>query len=404
MIRKIGSSIAIQSLGTLSGFAVVWLITRYLGVSKQGEFALLKSWIDLLVVIGCFGFPQSFIYTINKLNTSAQILKRFSSIYPVAIFTVASILSYFWFHYSSNVISFSTVHYVFIGAAIAGLVGHGLLRGIFLTQNDGKKFALISILPALGLFVFIGLGIFVDIPISLPLAYVLTGLIAFIIMLWLVKPSSGGRALQWRPILLNGNSIFLQGLAMTLLPMTTYWLMSYFGMDKKAIGGFNIAVYCYLAFALPLNMVSPIFFNRWSKNHDKAVLSKELKRFLWIGLPILPISLFLAYLLKYIVPYVFGGELEFAIPSMQILLSAGILVYATNLLSCMNIAMGSFTSNTRAYILKVAASIIFIFGSLSLFQNDLKMVALSWLLGDLSLLMILFTLVTRSFKTQRKSV
>lgn len=400
MFRKLFSSVAIQSLGTLSSFLAIWLITKYLGVSKQGEFALLKSWIDFLVVLASFGFAQSFIYVINTLNTSRGKLKKFSIIYPLFVLVLSSFITYIWFRHGAEVRWLVGIDYVLIGITVACLVGHKLLRGIFLTINDGKLFALISILPAICLFGLILFKVLTATQYSLALLYVVSGIFSFLIMIILVKDSSGdGQPIPWKPVLLNGNSIFLQGVALTLLPMSTYWLMSYYGMNNQVIGGFNIAIYFYQAFALPLNMVAPIFFNRWSKISDTSILLKELKYFLWIGLPILPISVLIGFLLKYIVPYVFSQELVFAIPSMQLLLSAGILIYVTNLLSCMNLALGIFANNTASYVIKIIVSIILVFISLNFFPGRLELIALAWLLGDVLLLIILFIVLYRRITT-----
>ena len=53
MIRKIGLSIIIQMIGTLCSLLLVWLITNKYGVELQGQFVLIKSWIDLIVVVTC---------------------------------------------------------------------------------------------------------------------------------------------------------------------------------------------------------------------------------------------------------------------------------------------------------------------------------------------------------------
>ncbi|WDR01363.1 hypothetical protein PSQ19_11050 [Devosia algicola] len=59
-------SVLIQSLGTLSSFALLAVIARFGGPLLQGEYASLKAWIDFMVVIGQFGIPQGFIYVVNK--------------------------------------------------------------------------------------------------------------------------------------------------------------------------------------------------------------------------------------------------------------------------------------------------------------------------------------------------
>src|SRR3954462_1778986 len=43
--------------------------------------AQLKAWSDFMFAMGGFGFPQGFVYTINKLGASASVLARWSRLY-----------------------------------------------------------------------------------------------------------------------------------------------------------------------------------------------------------------------------------------------------------------------------------------------------------------------------------
>lgn len=97
MLRKIMSSVGIQIVGTLSSLMLVWLITRFYGVSIQGQFVLIKSWVDLAVVVASFGFPQSFIYAINKLNVSWQKLEIFTMKYIFVVFLFSWLATFIWF-------------------------------------------------------------------------------------------------------------------------------------------------------------------------------------------------------------------------------------------------------------------------------------------------------------------
>lgn len=147
MIKKIGHSIAIQMLGTISSLILVWLITRLYGTAVQGEFVLIKSWVDMLIVISGFGMPQSFIYAINKLGVSWEVLEKYTLRYiPIAL-VVNLLLTFIWFECIQPQSFLSTFNYVFVAIGISCLTGFTLLRGLYLTQNDGSKFALITITP-----------------------------------------------------------------------------------------------------------------------------------------------------------------------------------------------------------------------------------------------------------------
>lgn len=404
MIKKLFFSILIQSIGTLSYFALVWIITHYIGLEKQGEFAILKSWVDLWFTICCFGLPQGFIYAINKLNTPIYNLKKFSTYYPIVVIVVTSITSFFWFNFINKSISLTLLQYLFIGISIAGIVGHGLLRGIYITKNDGNLFALISILPALSLFLFTIISILINSNISFPEIYLLSGCISFIILFLLIKTPKQTQTsvILWKEIISHGESVFLQGLAITLLPVLTYWLMSNFDISQKEIGGFNIAMYFYLAIALPLNMVAPIFFNRWSKINDKNILKNELKKFIKLGIIMLLFSVIILFFIKDIIIFLFGKEILFAIPSIQAFILSGVLIYLNNIFSCMNMSIGKFKQNAKLFISKNIFTVLFVFIALKFFKYNLINITYSWILGDILLLCMMSFYISHYFRNNKR--
>lgn len=405
MIKKLLLSILIQSIGTLSSFALIWLIARYLGLEKQGEFAILKSWIDLWIVITSFGLGQGFAYAINKLKISTYPLKKFSTYYPLVILIFISIATYIWFNFANSNIKFSLLQYLFIGIAVAYITAHGLLRGIFLTQNDGNIFALITILPAITLFILTIIFIFINNNnFSFTTIYLLSGILSFAILYPLVKttPNTQQQTIPWKEIISNGNGVFLQGLAITLLPVITYWLMGNFNISQKEIGGFNIAMYFYLAIALPLNMVAPIFFNRWSKINDKNILKNELKKFIKLGMIVLLFTVIILFFIKDIIIFLFGEEILFAIPSIQAFILSGILIYFNNILSCMNMSIGKFKQNAKLFISKNIFTVLFVFIALRFFKYNLINITYSWILGDILLLCMMSFYISHYFGVNKR--
>lgn len=154
MIKKIVSSVGIQMISLLSSLLLVWMIIRFYGASVQGQFVLIKSWIDLVVVSVSFGLPQSFIYAINKLNVSWEDLRQRTFIYIPIIWILGYVATYVWFEYFQSQKFLSILNYILIAVTIGNLTGF-LLRSLYLTKNDGNKFALVSIMPNLSLFVLI---------------------------------------------------------------------------------------------------------------------------------------------------------------------------------------------------------------------------------------------------------
>ncbi|SCZ69330.1 MULTISPECIES: MATE family efflux transporter [Photorhabdus] len=385
MLKKISSSIILQSIGTLSSFLVIWIINRYYGLSAQGQFALVKSWIDLMVVIGCFGFPQSFIYIINQLNFPPKPLWKFSISYIGIVTILSSIIAYVWFSQNTIINNFNINSYIFLGMSVSFLVGHGLLRGLLLTKNDGAIFAIVSILPAICLLLGIIINLVESQHLMLVEIYLLAGGVSFLSLLVLTytPDNTKEKKIPWKLVLKNGNNVFLQSLAITLLPMGTFWLMKLNNFSHDDIGAFNIAIYGYLMFALPLNMISPIFFNKWSKTKNIHISKKELFKFIKIGIFLIPISLIFAAIIPIILPIIFGYNIKIAVLSTQILVCAAFFLFSNNILSCFSAAHGYFRLNTKIYIFKALLCLVLILSMISLLPMNLTSIAICWLACDI---------------------
>ena len=50
-------SVLIQATGSAATLAAALLVAWRLGLAAQGEFGLLRSWGDVLVMAAVFGFP-----------------------------------------------------------------------------------------------------------------------------------------------------------------------------------------------------------------------------------------------------------------------------------------------------------------------------------------------------------
>ena len=398
MLKKLSLSITLQMLGTISSFLVIWIITRKYGLDLQGQFAIIKSWIDLMIVIACFGLPQSFIFAINQLNISFEKLKIFSLRYMIVVSFFLIFITFLWFEYAQQVSFLEWTDYIYIGISIGLLTGRGLLRGLLLTQNDGWLFAILSALPAILLFLFILSNfLFYNLILYLPLNYLLSSLFSFLCILYVINNIRNNHndtlhpRNYWRKIVNNGMSVLIQGLSITLLPLSTFWLMGKFGFNHKQIGEFNIALYIYMMIALPLNMIAPIFFNKWSKLSDKNVLQKDIKKFGLLGLMGVPIVSFLYFSMPYFQTFIFGEEINDGIGASQILLFAALPLYFNNLLSCAIISCGYFNITAYLYSLKTI-SCLTLMCFLFLINHTLTIlnVALVWVLSEYFLFIFLY--------------
>lgn len=406
MIKKIGLSIAIQMLGTLCSLLLVWLITNKYGIEVQGQFVLIKSWIDLAVVAACFGLPQSFIYGINQLNISSEQLEKFTLRYIYIIFFGSLIATYIWFNYIQAQNFLSNLSYIFIASGVALLTGYNLMRGLFLTINDGSRFAYVTIAPAIALFFIFLVFYFLNQEyINFSLIYLISSFIAFCFVYFSLKNYnkvlgySIYKNIPWRLLIDNGFSVFIQSLASTLLPLGTYWLMTEFGFSKKEVGLFSIALYVYVVFTLPLNMVAPIFFNKWSKINDINQVKNEVLRFSRLGIFLIPIICVFYWIVPKLLPIIFGSQVFEVLISTKILLLAIIALYFNNLLTCFLMSQGYFKQISIIYVCKTFSCLFITIFLITSISNSLNSIAVSWVITEYFILLILSLITWRKYAT-----
>ena len=402
MIKKIVSSVGIQMIGTLSSLLLVWMITRFYGISTQGQFVLIKSWVDLAVVFASFGLPQSFIFAINKLNISWQYLEKFTFRYIPVVFLICLFATYIWFEYLQEQNFLDIYNYLYLAVGVGGLTGFSLLRGLYLTKNDGNKFALVTIAPNILLFVtFLVILFLFKNQLNISLLYMISGVFSFIIVMTLLSKfrinikAVSVNEIPWKAMVGNGFNVFIQSIFASLLPLGTYWLMSKFGFNNSEIGVLSIAFYVYLVFTLPLAMVAPIFYNRWSNSKDIQFVKLELLRFVKFGFLLIPI-LFIAYwLLPLVLPITFGNQVISSITPARLLLIATFALYYNNLMSCFLLSQGKFIIMSITMIIKTVFCYLVLILTLVTMGKSLNFVAISWVFSEILVFITLLFMVMK---------
>lgn len=394
MIKKIAWTIILQGIGTISSFFAVWIITNRFGLSVQGQFAIIKSWVDLCVVVLGFGLPQSFIYAINKLKVSPYYLKRIVLRYLILYLILATLLTFFWFEVFQKSLYLAYIDYIYIGGGIVGLIGHALFRAILLTLNDGKVFSLISILPAVFLLFTILIFFFINEDfLNLGLSYFFSGVLSFLIVFLILKKLMHSRLIEdsfipWKDMLFNGFGVFLQSVAILLFPLLTYWVMEVFDFTKEDIGTFSISVYTYIILVIPFSMVAPLIYNKWSKR-TVELINKELYFYSKFGIAIILAVCVLYFLIPFILPKIFGNSIKDNLLISQVLLFSAIPYFFNSLLGCALLSLGRFRVIAFSYISKTTISVILLVLFL-LYDTSLLSVSFSWLFSEFTLLVLLY--------------
>lgn len=401
LTKKFLATITIQSFGSIAIFLAIFLIARVLGPEVQGRFSEVKAFIDLLVAGLLLGLPQSFVFGINKLRIPRGQLSRWSMKYGVAaVILVTAVILAFPFKQSGilPIRNFNFVNALFIALSIAGLLVNALLRGILLTANDGWQFSFITILPTLFLCVTISLLLGAN-RFDPVLTYAIAGILSALVSIYYTRPllsECSDNALPWKNLLTNGSTAFVQTTVMAFQPFLTFTLLRRAGAGYEEIAFFSLASYFYQASILPLTMVSPLLFNRWSSAMTKNDVVFDLKNLAW-SLIVIAFGITAAWhIAPILVPMIFGSTYKGAAHAVQLILLGVPFMYIAYVGMTALMAIGKFRINALMAIVRLlSCSLIFssiLLGSSS--DNKSEQAAMAWTTAEsLMALMVLVALM-----------
>jgi len=403
LARKFTIAIVVQSFGPASLFFAVWFIARELGSEMQGKFSAVKSLVEFLAVLLTLGLPQSFVYGINQLGVQRGQIVRWTLRYGVISFGIACFLLLFlrqlsWA--SLDILHGDFVNIFFFALAVAGFVTYALLRGIFLTLTDGWLFSLLTVQPALllsaAVIVFVELSYFDPV-----LVYSFSGLISAVISILLLRRYRFGVSnalLPWNNLLANGSAVFLQNLFIAAQPFVTLAVIRQFGGSYNDIAFFSLSMYVYQGGVVPLTMVAPILFNRWTNNHSMIDRAGEIKGLLKGLVPIAFIVGIGWFLVPLIIPNLFGITYKGAVPTIQVMLLAIPFLYVGLIGMPALMSLGMFRTNVAMAFVRLLVSILSLLFLLSYIEVDYALAAAqAWLLAEFVLASLTIVLLKSKY-------
>lgn len=284
--KKLVFNLVIHSFGSLSSFVVLYIILHVYGVEMQGMYANLMALISFIVVLGIFGFPQGYIYLINKLNVSSIKLCKFSVRFSFVFWILLILGLYFNFNFKLNWIDTKLVNdgnLILFSISITSLIFHGLLRGIYLTINQGLGFAFYSILPAICMLCCVGFGVVFDY-FNLQELVLISSVLVLFYSFFVVnrintsKSKSSIERIPYQALVNHGSHSFLQALFYSVQPLYAFWAIKHLGGDYKDVGYFNIGLFLLQGFLVPVTMLAPYLFEYLTKNSNDSFLKTLLKK------------------------------------------------------------------------------------------------------------------------------
>lgn len=351
MKKRLIQAIALQSCGPLLLLALSVAISRFFGPLEQGIFISLKSWADVLIALGCFGFPQSVIIAINRYGSARRDLYLAAPIYATTFIPIFFVACYF-FGITKD-LPFAQSFAVAIGVACIVIVN--IWRGILLTVENEFRFHLITALPSAVLVAVVtgGLVFGFSLKTSLPYFYAACGLLTlclgYLIFPWHMVKKLSGKSIDFWRLVTNGGDVFVQGISNALQIYFCFaWLKRVDGL--ASVGYFSMALVALNAFGFPLQSIAPMILNRWSREGDRQALHSGVRQVRRIFIFVTLFSLILISFAPTIAAKILGANFIHAVPAIQVMLLAIVPLLVFRLASLRLVAVGQFRFNSLVVI------------------------------------------------------
>jgi hypothetical protein len=367
------------------------------------------AWVELLVVVGCFGFPQSFVYVIHRLGASARRLALLSAAYSLAFLPLAWGMTLAALALGGARLGGDSLAQLALALSAALFVLHGLWRGVFLTTGREMWFAAFSILPPVSLFGSVlagmasGHGHFAALFVLSAAASVAVALVLMRPVLRPLQPeASGAGSVPWKALLANGAHAFVQALLLVVQPLLAYGLIRSQGGGNPQIGLFNVGVFLVQGLSVPITMVSPLLFAHWTSTDDASRMARlhaATPRGLAAGMAL---GLLLAAASLWGVPLLFGASYAAAAPLAAVMMLALPLTCHGRLISPALHAHDRPMANSVAGVLRLASLAFAACGLMAAGADVLMAVAVGWSFSEVVASGWVLWLLRRFVREQRQ--
>ena len=285
-------SVFIQACGSAATFAAALLVSHRLGLAAQGEFGLLRSWLDAGVTLAVLGFPQALLHLQYREAVPVAALQRWVLSCIAVLFTLCAlsiVAVWQWWPPLPEHLPRATVLVAL--AAVPFAAAHQLWRALALREVGVVPYAVMTAAPSL--MILLGL-----VPVCLAgsrsgLAWALFGS-AFISALgsgWLVRrgarrpthcavgpaplPVPWSRRVLWSIGLETG----CQNVLTALTPAAVLTMAGALGGSLAQVGSVSLGLHVYLLFGVAASYVAPIVYDRAARVTEPMDI-RALVRFL----------------------------------------------------------------------------------------------------------------------------
>lgn len=401
MNKKILQALFIQTLGPILLFGLSIGIGRFFGPSAQGSFATSKALLDLLVAFGSFGLPQSVILAINREGVSRVCLYH-DAIRHSMVMGALFVPAFAMFKFQQNSVLQSSLLFALCAAS---LVLINIWRGILLTIDDGIPFHFITIIPVVSITLVVSLVLFAHGTFeaqSLAWIFAAAGVIALLFSVLIFPPRRvhglTGERPDYKNLFANGGDVFIQAMAISVQSYCFLAFLAKSQSDTEA-GYFSLSLTAFQALLMPLQMLSPMILNIWSKQPGKhALMAGGKEQFLLIfgatGLIILSVLS-----APQMIHIMLGKSFDPAVPAVQITILSALPALLSRIINLRLTAVGHLRLNSILAVSRLGAALLALLVGSWLGRSFLSastIAATAWLLAE-----VLATILAQRLLIQR---
>lgn len=354
--RAVLWSVGLQAIGSCSTFAIAFVIAHTLGLAAQGSFGVLKSWLDVLVTALLFGLPQGLMHFSYQPGVGIAELRGLLQRY-VALVVATAVLA------GAIAMQQGFIAMGVVVLAVPGLVFHGLLRSLLLRAAGLISYALVTIAPAVSLFIGVVATVLLR-SAHWEWAMLASSLASVAVVMaaasWHgLPPARGGGTPPpgiWSASLHN----FVFNVCVAAQPALLLAMLVAWGADPSQVGALSLSFYFLQVFSVLAGFVAPVVFDRFAAGSSIAAVWAKDRELAWKVLLMIFVGLAaLTLALPAIFRVAFQSSYAVAVDTCRLMTLAGGLVLLTRLIATLMLVAGRFVDMSRQAIARVVLSVAF---------------------------------------------
>ncbi|MCB2020545.1 MAG: hypothetical protein KDG44_07055 [Burkholderiaceae bacterium] len=342
-------SVLIQAAGSAATLvAALWVASR-LGLAAQGQFGLLRSWSDVLVMVAIFGLPQGLLHLQYRDGIPVSALRHWTLRYlagsTAAVLVVLALIA----TVPALALMPHREQMMVLLAAVPLAAAHQLWRALTLRGAGPVAYAGVTAAPALLILVALVPYLVFEWHSGFEWALFAAAGMSALVSGWLAKRvAKGGEArVNWsrRTLWSVSAQTGAQSIMSSLNPAAQLSLIGLLGASLAQIGTVSLGLQLYQVFGIAAVYAAPLVYDHAARRREAPGIAEMLGLLrarvprVWRYVFVAGVGAGLAG--PWLLPLAWPGISAFA-PMLSIMTMAGLLALGVRLLSTLQQARGKY--------------------------------------------------------------